>query len=708
MVAIYLKELKSYFKSLYGWLFMAAFTFFAGIYFSLYNINYGSPYISNTLASLLIVVLFLFPLLTMRSFSEEKKLKTDQLLLTAPIRISSIVLGKFLAMVTMMAIATAIFSTGIILLVSYGTIPVGETIMSLVGFFLYGCICIAVGMFLSSITEHQFIAAILTYGVFIFMLLVPSFCSLIFGNDSWIMAIMNVIDIISPFDMLFSGIIVVEDIVYIFSAIFIFLMLTYFSVGRNSFQINKSGKKKLLSGTVGVVIIIALIVGLNIGVKYLPSEYAQFDMTKDNWYSITDDTKDLLKGLEEEVTIYVIGSEETVDDIVQMYIDSYQRYSNKINVEYRPLETYPNFASEYTDSALEESSMIICIGDEYRVVSYADCYVYEYGYDAYYQMTTTITGIDIEGQMTAAIGSMLNGEEYKVYFLEGHNEIALYDSMLSRFLKGGYTTATLSLIREEEVPEDAVTLVINGPEYDLSEEEVDAVRKYINSGGNVIMMASLDIADTPNYDALMEEYGVTITDGSVLESNYYYVYNKIPFALLPDAVYHEVTEPIYNNQRYALLIQSRGFMVDENASADMEVYPLFTSTDSAYAKVLDADATMEFEEDNDIGPFYLGVCTEVFLDDGNVATVTMIGTPAFLYEDIDLVVANANSDVFFAAVNYGSDVELTTTIPAKSVNPEFVMVSTGMALLYMGIIILLIPIAMVVTGIVIVVLRRKK
>ena len=83
--------------------------------------------------------------------------------------------------------------------------------MSLVGFFLYGCICIAVGMFLSSITEHQFVAAILTYGVFIFMLLVPSFCTLIFGSDSWIVAVMNVIDIMSPYDMLFSGIIVVSD-----------------------------------------------------------------------------------------------------------------------------------------------------------------------------------------------------------------------------------------------------------------------------------------------------------------------------------------------------------------------------------------------------------------------------------------------------------------------------------------------------------------
>ncbi len=707
MLAIYLKELKSYFKSLYGWLFLASFTFFAGIYFSLNNINYGNPYISNTLASLLIVLLFLIPLLTMRSFSEEKKLKTDQLLLTAPIRIASVVLGKFLAMITIMAIATAIFSLGIILLVAYGSIPVGETIMSLVGFFLYGCICIAVGMFLSSITEHQFVAAILTYGVFIFMLLVPSFCTLIFGSDSWIVAVMNVIDIMSPYDMLFSGIIVVSDVAYIFSAIFIFLLLTHFMVGRNSFQPGESGQKRFFAGIAGVIVIIAAVVGINIGLKYLPAEYTQFDMTKNGWYSITDDTKDLLKTLEEDVTIYVIGEEESVDGIVNMYLNSYQKYSKKIHVEYKSLDLYPTFSGQYSDVYLDESSMIVVIGDQYRVIPYTDCYVVEYGYDAYYQMTSTVTGIDVEGQITAAIGSILAGEERKVYFLEGHNELAVYESMLSRFLKGGYVVESLSLIHSAEVPEDAVTLVINGPEKDLSTDEVAAIKKYVERGGNLIMMASIDIAETPNYDGLMEEYGVSITEGTVLEGDSYYVYNQIPFALLPDTVAHEVTAPIHG-QRYGLLLQSRGFIINEDVSGMMNVSPLYVTSDSAYAKVLDAETVVEYAEGDETGPFALGVCTEKYLDNGETATITMIGCPAFLFEEFDMIAANANSDVFFAAVNYGADCELITTIPAKSVNPDYIMINTSLALLYMGIIILVLPAAMVITGIVIVIVRRKK
>lgn len=706
MGAIFEKELKSYTKSLSGWLFWAALTFFAGLYFSLNNLYYGSPYISETLANMLIVLLFLIPILTMRSFSEEKKFKTDQLLLTAPVRVSSIVLGKFFAMITMMAAVTLVFALGIILLAIYGSVPVGETIMAMIAFFLYGCICIAVGMFLSSVTEHQFVAAILTYGVFIFMILVPSFCLILFGEESWIVKVLSVVDIITPFNMLFSGIIVVSDVAYIFSVIFVLLFLTWFMVGRNSFQLTNNGKKNLFKTVIGAVIVVALVIGLNIGVKYLPSEYAQFDMTKDRWYSITDETKTVLDSLEEDITIYVIGSEESIDDGVRLYLDAYKRYSNRIKVEYKPLDLYPTFAAEYTGTYMDESGMIVTKGDDYRAVAYGDCYVVDYGYDSYGQLTNYVSGIDIEGQVTAAIGSLLSDETYTVYFLEGHNEVAIYESLLSRFRKGGYNIANLSLLKEKEVPSDAVALVINGPENDLTAAEVSAVKEYINTGGNVIMMASLDIKETPNYDGLMESYGVNITEGSVLESDLYYVYDNIPFAILPDNEYHDITASVYNT-KYTLMIQSRGFTVKDDVSG-MEVYPLFTTQDSSYAKVLTTDSLIEFEEGNDLGPFMLGVCTELYTDSGELATVTMIGTPAFLYEDIDTIVANANTDVFFGAINYGSEVEVTTTIPAKSIEPEYVMVNSGLRLLYTSLIVLLLPVCMVITGIVIVVARRKK
>lgn len=708
MTAIYIKELKSYFKSLTGWLFMAAFTFFAGLYFAYYNLRLGSPYVSDTLISLLIIVIFLVPILTMRSFAEERKLKTDQLLLTLPVRISSIVLGKFFAMTTVMAAATVVISFSSVILACYGDIPTGETILSLVAFFFFGCICIAVGMFLSSVTEHQIIAAILTYGIFIFMFLVPSYCQNTFGEDSWIAKAISLIDIISPYDMLFFGIIVIKDVVYILSVIVICILLTCLIVGRNSFRMKMGNKKRMLGNVACIAGCIALIIGLNIGAAYIPLNISQIDVTQDKWYTISDETKDMLMGLEDEVTIYVIGNEETVDETIKLYLELYQDISKNISIEYKPLELYPNFATEYTGVSMEESGMIVEMGDSYRSIPYANCYVLEYYYDEYYQEVPYVTGIDVEGQLTGAIASLLSGVEYKVYFLEGHNELTISESMLSRFLKGGYTVSNLSLLREPEVPEDAVVLVINGPESDLSTNETKAIEQFIARGGNVIMMASLDIVDTPNYDALMEKYGISLTEGSVLESDMFYVYNEMPYALLPDAVYHDITASVYNNQRYVLMVQTRGMLLSEEVADNMEVYPLFEATEDSYSKVLDEYAFVEYEDGDAIGPFYLGVTTEIQLGDGEKSFVTMFGTPAFIYEDADTIVSGANSDVFFAAVNYGAEIEIPSTIPAKSVNSEYITVSSGMQTLYVSLIVSVIPLCFLIVGITIVIARRKK
>ena len=163
MLAIYKRELKSYLTSMVGYLFMFFVLLIAGIYFSAYQLTAAYPKFEYTLNAMTFVFLIAVPILTMRVLAEERKQKTDQLLLTSPVSVFGIVMGKYLALVTIYAIPVAVLATYPLLMSKFGTVAFGSAYTALLGFFLLGCANLAIGVFISSLTESQVIAAVLTF-----------------------------------------------------------------------------------------------------------------------------------------------------------------------------------------------------------------------------------------------------------------------------------------------------------------------------------------------------------------------------------------------------------------------------------------------------------------------------------------------------------------------------------------------------------------
>ena len=163
MTAIYKKELKSYLTSMIGYIFMFFILVMTGIYFTAYNLQSAYPMFGMTLNAVTFIFLIAVPILTMRVLSEERKQKTDQMLLTAPVSVASIILGKYLALLTIYMIPMIIISGYPILMKQFGTVSLPMAYTALIGFLLLGFANIAVGMFLSSVTESQVIAAVLSF-----------------------------------------------------------------------------------------------------------------------------------------------------------------------------------------------------------------------------------------------------------------------------------------------------------------------------------------------------------------------------------------------------------------------------------------------------------------------------------------------------------------------------------------------------------------
>lgn len=183
MLAIYKKELRTYFTSMIGYVFIAFFLVIIGIYFMIYNLMFGLANFEYSLSTVTFIFVLLVPLLTMRLMSEEKKQKTDQLLLTSPLSAGAIVMGKFLSVFTIFATVMAIVCTYPLIMSLYGSVPFASAYASIFGFTLLGGAYLAMGLFISSLTESQVVAAVISFIAFLFTTLMKGFAS-IFPTDN--------------------------------------------------------------------------------------------------------------------------------------------------------------------------------------------------------------------------------------------------------------------------------------------------------------------------------------------------------------------------------------------------------------------------------------------------------------------------------------------------------------------------------------------
>ena len=174
MIAIYKRDLKGFFTGMMGYVLLAFFLAVGGLYFTVMNLMSGYPDLSYTLYNNLFVLLVLVPLLTMRSFAEERRARTDQLLLTSPVPLWRIVLGKYLAVLSVFGMAVLVFALYPLIMSRGGAVSYRQSYAALLAFFLLGAACIAIGVFLSSLNENQIVAAVCSFFVLLLAYLMPS------------------------------------------------------------------------------------------------------------------------------------------------------------------------------------------------------------------------------------------------------------------------------------------------------------------------------------------------------------------------------------------------------------------------------------------------------------------------------------------------------------------------------------------------------
>lgn len=210
MSAIYKKELRGYLTSMIGYVFIFLLLILVGVYFTAYNIDGAYPELETALSAVTFVFLIAVPVLSMRILAEERKQKTDQMLLTAPVKIYEIVIGKYLALETIFLIPLIIICFYPLIMGNYGSISYTSAYTGVFGFFLLGSAQLAVGVFLSAVTESQVIAAVLTFLVLFVSYVISGISSFIPDSASgsvFILAVLIMILALVIYSMIQNGII---------------------------------------------------------------------------------------------------------------------------------------------------------------------------------------------------------------------------------------------------------------------------------------------------------------------------------------------------------------------------------------------------------------------------------------------------------------------------------------------------------------------
>lgn len=703
MLAIFKRELRACFTGITGWLFMAVILALYGLYFFVYNMLSGYPYVAYTLSSMAFIMMIAVPILTMRIISEDRRTKADQLILTAPVSVWKIVFGKFLALGALFTIDMLIISVTPLVMSLYGTVPMGESYTAIFGFWLYGLASIAIGVFVSGITESQIIAAVLCFVILFIGYMMNSICGLISESGNIVTKILSCYDLYSALGPFMAGTLDLTCVVYLLTVIVVALLLAVQIIEKRRWSMSVRHIGLGVFSIATVVTIIAAAVLINFGARKIPVEYTSIDATYNSMFKLTEETEEYVAGLDQDINIYVWGAEGQTDTTLKETLSRFGDLSPRLKVQYITPTKQPNFYSSYTSDEPTGGSLIVVSDKRSRVVDYNS--IYEYGMD-YQTYSQTIEGYDAEGQILSAIEyvTMDDSQMPKVYILEGHKETTLGSAFMETLAKANITSDTLALVKEDAVPEDCQLLIINGAMSDLSADDESKIHTYIENGGNVLLTTSYDAGHQPNIDKLLGTYGITRQDGIVMEYDTGYIYQKVAYYLLPEVVDSSYTSGIDNGYVFAPF--AAGFTIDED-NADYDYTDILVTSDKAKALTVNEQGEADENSDGVNGPFHIGVAVNKADEAGSLI---VFGSMDLFNDEANEIVAGSNNYLFKGIVSRHvneSSLDLPV-VPSKPYTLGNLVISSATGIIVGVFMMLLIPIAMIASGIAIWGSRRKR
>lgn len=684
MSVILKKELKAYFTSLFTYIFFVAFTLVTGIFYATKCLDTGNTQFGTcVLDKSFLVVLVFVPLCTMRILSQEKREKTEQLLFTAPVSTCSVLMGKVLATFFVVLLPLVISLFYVIAMIGYGSVDGWNLFAAYLACFLMTVLLVSIGVFVSSITANSIFAAVLSYVIYAIIILIRVVETSDISADVY-----HCIYACSIYDKwvnMMYGLVIGKDVVFLIGLACFFFSLTWLSL-----IIKREGMKKTVSKW---AIIVCLIFVCNLIATATSKTY---DCTIGRMVTLSNETKQFVKDLNEPVQIYYLGGISHASIVYQEFLQQYSRLNENIEVCYQEVDTDGEFYKQYLQNigVIEEGSMLVVTEERFIYID-ASSYV-----QSVYTSTYTYKDIlQIENQLTGAIHYVTSDDSSQILALTGSGEKELPRSFAGQLQMNNYDFKSVNVEKEASAIQnvfldDAKMAFICSPQVDYSKEAIEELDWFLEHGGNVFVSIDALNDDMPNLYAFLENYGIKVEPGVVIEKDSSLYAEDTPYYILPLLNENEFTKGIRSQNRRVLTMTSKGLTSVDSAKGYETTQVLKTSVDS-FSKVSDFENITVKGEGDLLGSFAVAT---VARKEGK-GSLFVLSSDLFFEDEVDLMVEGGNRRFFLDVVDILTGHENGIIIEGKDIGNQTAFFTEKVKKVAKVIVIGIVPLLVLICGI---------
>ena len=630
MKSIWKREVRGYFHTSSGYVFVGVFLLVSSVLFYLGILRQRSGDLPSFLGQMSYLWMLLCPVLCMRLLAEEKQKKTDQLLMTSPVSLTGIVIGKYLAAVTVLAVTAALTLLYALVVALYGTVYPAELFVNYLGFLLQGCVFAALDLFLSGCAASPLTAAVLAFGANFLLWILDLLENAV--QTRWVSDVLQFLSLYRRNEPFLMGQLSFAGLIFDLSLIALFLVLTVFRLEKTH---------SLLSRLTPVLLALALSV-MNIGGQALEKRNGwRVDLSFNGITTQSRETEIILDALDKPVHIWALFRKGNEDAPLLELLDRYAARNHLITWEQADPGLNPALTARFsTDSVTPASDSLIVYCEEterWRVLGPEDYVAVGMNEET---GEYSAEGWTYERSLTSALNYVTRERIPGVVILQGHGELdGTSTQHFTELLEANQyevTWASLSDPAWEPDPQDL--LVFFSPMRDLTDEEMKKTTVFAGQGGSFLFTCDYTdrVTGMPNYSALLRSYGFQPLDGLVIadKNEPATYYNGSRIQLLPEMCSTDITmDLIASGADTILLPGSRALEMPQEGDRNLTLMTVLQSGETAYRKVMtDSVTSLDRAEDDPEGPFALALEARRVTAEGYLSRAFVIGCSAALTE----------------------------------------------------------------------------